>query len=134
MFSHDDIFTPLALTVIIDNKVRDPEMNEFCSRAQELCDLFELERLSEKQIVNWFEENAAKIKAGLEGPRKNTFVLRALTRFEEDHHVENLYEAMLAISISDKEYVKQESELVKSAASIWGYQRPPFRVGSLEKK
>lgn len=134
MFSHDEIFTPLALTVIIDNKVRDPEMKEFCLRAQELCSLFELEEYSEKQIRDWFKAHSVEIEKGLQGPRKNTFVLRALTRFEDDLHVENLYEAMLAISISDKEYVKQESELVKSAASIWGYQRPPFRVGSLEKK
>jgi len=132
MFSHDEIFTPLALTVVIDTKVREPEMKEFCLRAQELCELFELEPQSKEQILDWFEANAKNIQDGLTGPRKNTFVLRTLTRFKEDHHVENLYEAMLAISISDKEYVKQESELIKSAASIWGYQRPPFRVGKLE--
>ena len=128
MFTHDDIFTPLALTVIIDKKVRDPEMTEFCLRAGELCKLFELNVLSKDQIVDWFTTHHAGIEKGLAGPRKNTFVLRALTRFKEDIHVENLYEAMLAISISDKEYVRQESDLIKSAASIWGYQRPPFKI------
>jgi len=134
MFSHDDVFTPLALTVIIDNKVRDPEMKEFCVRGQELCKLFELEELSEDQIIDWFKSHSSEIEQGLKGTRKNTFVLHTLTRFKEDIHVENLYEAMLAISISDKEYVKQESELVKSAASIWGYQRPPFRISKSEEE
>ena len=128
MFSHDEIFTPLALTVVIDTKVREPEMKEFCLRAKELCELFELEVLSEEKIRAWFKSNSEKIESGLKGARKNTFVLRTLTRFQEDMHVENLYEAMLAISISDKEYVREESELIKSAASIWGYQRPPFKV------
>jgi len=33
MYTHDDILTPLALTVIIDHKVREPEMTEFYRQA-----------------------------------------------------------------------------------------------------
>ena len=69
-----------------------------------------------------------EIRKALSGKRKNTIILRALTRFKEDWQVEALYEAMLAISISDKEYHAEESELIKSAASIWGFSRPPFKV------
>lgn len=131
MFTHDDILTPLALTVIIDNKVRDPEMKEFYSRAMSLIKLFDLESLTEPEIVKWFESRAGQLEADLKSKRRNTLVLRSLTRFKEDVHVENLYEAMLAISVSDKEYVSLESDLIKSAASIWGYQRPPFKVSKV---
>lgn len=128
MFTYSDILTPLALTVIIDHKVRDPEMAEFCRQAEGLIELFELEPLSEAELLSWYKDHHADLDEKLSGKRKNTLVLRALTRFSEQVHIENIYEAMLAISISDKEYVKEESELIRSAASIWGFSRPPFKV------
>ena len=128
MFTLDDILTPLALTVIIDHKVRDPEMKEFCIQAAGLIELFELEEMSEAELLSWYKKHHDDLGEKLSGKRKNTIVLRALTRFTDDVHIENLYDAMLAISISDKEYVKEESELIRSAASIWGFSRPPFKV------
>jgi len=128
MFTHHDILTPLALTVIIDHKVREPEMTEFYRQAAGLIELFELEPMSQPELHSWYEEHHVELGEKLSGKRKNTVVLRALTRFTDDIHIENIYEAMLAISISDKEYVKEESDLIKSAASIWGFSRPPFKV------
>jgi len=128
MFSYEDILTPLALTVIIDHKVREPEMRAFCEQAAGLIDLFEMEPMSEDALLKWYAKNEDNLRERLTGKRKNTMVLRALTRFKDDAHVEAIYDAMLAISISDKEYVKEESDLIKSAASIWGFSRPPFKV------
>lgn len=128
MFSHDDILTPLAVTVIIDTHIRDLELNEFCSQAEHLIELFSLPKLSDKALRDWFNTNLEEIKGKLESPRKNTFILRTLTRFKDDLHVENIFDAMVSISVSDEEYKREESELIKSAASIWGYRRPPIKV------
>ena len=128
MFSYDDILMPLALTVMIDNKVRELELNAFREQAAGLIELFELEPMDDKALEEWYRAHEAEIGKKLTGQRKNTIVLRALTRFTEDAHVEAIYEAMLAISISDKEYHTSESELIKSAATIWGFNRPPFKV------
>lgn len=128
MFSHNDILTPLALTVIIDHKVRQPEMASFTEQATGLLDLFEMPPMTTENLLDWYASHEDDLRNALSGRRKNTIILRALTRFKEDWQVEALYEAMLAISISDKEYHKNESELVKSAASIWGFSRPPFKV------
>lgn len=128
MLTHDDILMPLALTVIIDNKVRDPELIAFRRQAVGLFGLFDLPGMSESEVEHWFKNNEAGIKDTLSKRGKNTAILRALTRFSEDIHVENLYDAMVAISISDKEYKREESDLIKSAAAIWGYQRPPFKI------
>ena len=128
MFTIDDILTPLALTVIIDHKVREPEMKEFCRQAAGLIDLFDFDAMSEDDLIAWYAANQDELSEKLIGKRRNTMVLRSLTRFKEQVHIENLYDAMLAISISDKEYVKEESELIRSAASIWGFSRPPFKV------
>jgi len=128
MFSLNDILTPLALTVIIDNKVREPEMKEFCRQAAGLIELFEHEPMSDDDLITWYAEHQDELSEKLSGKRRNTMVLRSLTRFRDQVHIENIYDAMLAISISDKEYVKEESELIRSAASIWGFTRPPFKV------
>jgi len=128
MFSHDDILMPLALTIIIDHKVREPELTSFTLQAKGLLELFELSPLPEKGLLDWYASHEDEIRKALSGKRKNTIILRALTRFKEDWQVEALYEAMLAISISDKEYHAEESDLIKSAASIWGFSRPPFKV------
>jgi len=127
-FSHDDILLPLAITVIIDNKVRKPEMTSFARQADGLFELFSLEGLSEDEILRWFKTNSPELEKKLKGPRRNTLVLRALSRFTEDRDVEAIYDAMVSISVSDKEYVRAESELIKSAGSIWGFPRPPIKV------
>lgn len=128
--SIDDILSPLALTVIIDNKVRDPEMNEFVEQAQGLLEMLgHGEEMNRQKIRAWFKHEESRLIAAIKGKKKNTVVLKALTRFKDDDAiVEAMYDAMLAISISDKEYHASESELVKSAASLWGYTRPPFKV------
>lgn len=128
MFSHDDILTPLAMTVIIDNKVRDPELLEFRRQAGALFHLFDIDHWGPEAVAKWFEVNEPKLRETLESRRKNTAILRALSKFSETIHMENMYDAMVTISVSDKEFKREESDLIKSAASIWGFERPPLKV------
>ncbi len=128
MFTHDDILMPLALTVMIDNKIKDLELKEFRSQASALLNLFELDSMDEHALISWFETKESELKDTLHGRRKNTEILRALTRFSDDAHVEAMFDAMVTISVSDKEYHREESDLIKSAASIWGFQRPPLKI------
>jgi tellurite resistance protein len=129
-YSIDDILSPLALTVIIDNIVRDPEMNEFVEQAHGLLEMLGYgDQMNRQKIKAWFHHEESRLNAEIKGKKKNTIILKALTRFKDDDAViEAMYDAMLAISISDKEYHASESDLVKSAASLWGYTRPPFKV------
>ena len=96
-FTYDDILLPLAITVIIDNKVRKPEMTSFFVQATGLFELFSLPPLSEKEIEAWFKEHVAELETKLKGPRRNTIVLRAVSRFKEDRDVEAVYDAMVSI-------------------------------------
>ncbi len=128
MFTHDDILTPLAITVIIDTKVRDPEIEAFVLQALALIELFEIDPMNPTELKKWFAANRDKISDTLNGPRRNTMVLRALSKFKDEVHMENMYDAMVQISLSDDEYRAEESDLVKSAASLWGYNRPPIKV------
>lgn len=128
VFTHDQILMPLALTVIIDNKVREPELKEFRRQGMALFQLFDVTPMNEKDIASWFTSEEPKIRDTLEKRGKNTAILRALTRFTEDVHCENMFDAMVSISISDNEFKREESDLIKSAASIWGFERPPIKV------
>lgn len=125
-----DILAPLALTVIIDNIVRDPELAEFIVQAEGLLDLLvHSHNMDSEKIMAWYRDNEANLSKQLKSTRKNTFVLTILARFKDDDiAVEAMYDAMLAISVSDKEYHVDESDLIKSAAALWGYERPPFKV------
>ena len=127
-FTHDDILLPLAITVVIDQKVRTPELRSFTHHAMGLIDLFELEPMTGEELRKWFRAHKGELELKLNSPRKNTLVLRALSKFQESRDVEAVYDAMVSISVSDKEYVKQESELIKSAGAIWGFPRPPIKV------
>ena len=129
-FTIDEILTPLALTVIIDNKIRDPEMSEFLVQAEGMIDaLDDFDSMPAKNVLAWFNAHEEGLVDKLKGRSKNTFILKSLTRFQgNDALIEAMYDAMLAISISDKEYHADESDLIKSAASLWGYVRPPFKV------
>lgn len=131
-FSVDELLTPLALAVIIDNKVRDPEMSEFILQAEGLLDLAGYKKqVTPEKIKTWFSQNETSIKQAVQGHKKNTFILKSLTRYKDnDPLIEAMYDAMLAISISDKEYHADESDLIKSASTLWGYVRPPFKVVS----
>ena len=119
---------PLALTVIIDKKVRAPELAEFRRQAMALFPLFDLKPMTEDDIASWFKKRAPEIQDTLKNRGKNTAILRTLTRFSEDMHVENIYDAMVSISVSDQEFKREESDLIKSAASIWGFERPPIKI------
>jgi len=127
-YTHDDILLPLVITVVIDKKVKKPEMHSLYSQAKGLFDLFNLPPLDDKEILAWFKTRESDLVAKLKGPRRNTLVLRALSRFKQDRDVEAVYDAMVSISVSDQEYVVSESELIKSAAAIWGFPRPPIKV------
>ncbi len=119
---------PLAVTVIIDTKVREPEIAEFCRQAQGLIELLDLEPMSSSELEKWFADHQDEIAEKLSGPRRNTLVLRVLSKFKDDVVVENMYDAMVQISVSDEEFIQEESDLVKSAAVLWGYERPPIKI------
>lgn len=127
-YTHEDILLPLAITVIIDRKVRSPEMQSLITQAKGLFDLLGLDPMGDDAISAWFKSHAKELEAKLKSERRNTLVLRALSRFKENRDVEAVYDAMVSISVSDKEYVVSESELIKSAAVIWGFPRPPIKV------
>lgn len=127
-YSVDDILMPLAIAVVIDHKIRDVEQTVFIELANGLLDLFGKPTLSAQAITTWFEDHKDALEDQLWDKGGNTLVLKALTRFRELKHCEAIYDALVTISIADDEYVPEESRLIQSAASLYGFQRPPIKI------
>lgn len=126
--SVDDILMPLAIAVVIDHKVRSAEESALIEQANGLLELFGHETLAAQDILDWFASRKGDLEDQLWDKGGNTLVLKALTRFEAPHHREAIYDALVSISVSDHEFVTEESRLIKSAASLYGFQRPPLKV------
>lgn len=124
----DEILTPLAIAVVIDHKVRKVEQTAFAELADGLLELFGHEPMGEEAILDWFSRNQTDLEDQLWEKGGNTMVLHALTRFKKPVYCEAIYDALVSIVIADDEYVPEESRLIKSAATIYGYQRPPIPV------
>lgn len=123
----DDVLNVLAISVIIDEKIREKELAEFTRQAIGLSEVFGVP-LDAAASNDWFEKNKPVILENMSGRGRNTVILKALTRIKDEMMRENVYDAMIAISVSDKEYHREESDLIRSAATIWGYTRPPLKV------
>lgn len=124
----DDILIPLAITVIVDHKVKAVEQTEFARQAKGLFEFFGHEIPTDEALQTWFSNQEENLKDQLWDKGGNTLVLRALTKFSETADCEAVFDAMMAISLSDEEFVSEESRLIKSAASLYGFRRPPVKV------
>lgn len=124
----DEILTPLAIAVVIDHKVRKVEETAFAELSDGLLELFGYEPRGAEAILEWFADHKDSLEDQLWEKGGNTMVLRALTRFKEAVYCEAIFDALVSIAVADKEYVPEESRLIKSAAAIYGYERPPIPV------
>lgn len=124
----EEILTPLAIAVVIDHKVREVEETAFAELADGLLELFGYEPMGREAVLAWFDAQKEKLEDQLWEKGGNTLVLRALTRFKKSVYCEAIYDALVSIAVADNEYVPEESRLIKSAASIYGYERPLIAV------
>ena len=125
----DAVFQVLAICVIVDQKIRDKEMKEFCRQAAALSNLCGAPCPPE-HALSWFKHAEPEILAKMASRGRNTVILKALTSIKDDVLRENVYDSMIAVSMSDSEFHRQESDLIRSAASIWGFARPPIKVSN----
>ncbi|WP_298912944.1 TerB family tellurite resistance protein [uncultured Algimonas sp.] len=126
--SLDDILMPLAIAVVIDQKVRPVERTAFAELANGLLELFGHETMPRQALLDWFAASKDDLEDQLWDKGGNTLVLQALTRFTKPAHCEAVYDALVSIAVADREYVTEESRLIKSASAIYGYPRPPLKV------
>ncbi len=124
----DDILRPLAIAVIIDHKVKSVEQTAFLNQGRGLLEFFGHEQPSDAVMTEWFSNISEQLEEQLWEKGGNTIVLRALTRFKGDAACEAVFDAMVAISLADDKFVREESRLIRTAATLYGYPLPPLRI------
>ncbi|MGB3456046.1 MAG: TerB family tellurite resistance protein [Litorimonas sp.] len=124
----DEILTPLAIAVVIDHKIRTVEQTAFTELTNGLLEFFGHPVRSPEDILAWFDGRKDELEDQLWDRGGNTLVLKAITRFSDAAHREAIYDALVTIAVADDEYVPEESRLIKSAAMIYGFERPPIKV------
>jgi len=65
-------------------------MKEFCRQAAGLIELFDFDPMTEDDLIAWYAEHQDELSEKLTGKRRNTMVLRSLTRFKDQIHIERL--------------------------------------------
>lgn len=124
----DDILRPLAIAVVIDHKVKQVEQTTFLEQGRGLLEFFGHDAPDDAALLDWFAGVTDELEDQLWDKGGNTIVLRALTRFKGDAACEAVFDAMVAVSLADRQYVPEESRLIRSAATLYGYPLPPIPV------
>lgn len=124
----NNVLRILAITVIIDGRVREAELAAFIEHAKGMASLCDQEDISSTWLQNWYDKNKLTIIDQMQGRGKNTTILKAFATVKEPAIREALFDSIIHIAVSDKEYHEAENDLVRSAAAIWGFVRPPIKV------
>lgn len=119
----------LAVTVLLDEKLRCQEMIEFCHYVstinRDVCDNVILPR---EAIRQWFDEHRVEFASALSNDADNSYksdILRAITETELQKKV---LTAIFAISISDYEFRDEEAQFIQLALRLWKSEMPPVSI------
>lgn len=122
----------LAITVIIDGREREEEMLAFAVHAQGLAPLAGFDPPNTDWLADWYSAQRPQITADIKGRGKNTVILKAFASVKDPAIREAVFDAIIHIAISDKDYHETESDFIRSAAAIWGYRQPYITINEAQ--
>lgn len=112
--------TVLAVSVLIDERLRDIEMVEFSHS------MITINRhirpdviLPRSALMAWFNENAAEISERISKDSDNVWKTEILGHIQDAQLRRMVLAAMFSISICDYELNDEECEYLKLAVSLW---------------
>ncbi|WP_169331782.1 TerB family tellurite resistance protein [Robiginitomaculum antarcticum] len=122
----------LAITVIIDGREREAELLAFTEYAQGLAPLAGYDPPNADWLADWYGAQRPEIIAEIKGRGKNTVILKAFASVTDPALREAVFDAIIHIAVSDKDYHASESDYIRSAAAIWGFRPPFIKTGPTE--
>ncbi len=130
----DDIWenalTLLAIIVLADDRVRDPEMVEFCHEAQLVNQALSPDRIiTDGHMRRWFAAHKENIRKALHTD-KDAFIINCLGVISEPDLRKIILQGMFAISICDYEMHDEENEILKTVIQAWQLQFDPNTAAS----
>lgn len=124
----ENALTLLAIVVLADHRVRDPEMIEFVHEASLINDAVFPDRIfTNGQIRRWFAANRARIEVALTKDNQ-AFVSESLAPVTDPDLRRMILQAMFAITICDYELHDEENEVLGIAIKTWQLTFDPKTV------
>ena len=116
----DNILTLLAIAVLADHKLRDPELIEFCHEAQLLNDLIDPDRiLSRRSLLDWFHHYRSEIDAKLQGPDADIFIRQSFDEITNTELRPHILQSIFGICICDYDLHDEEAHVIQIGVKAW---------------
>ena len=123
----EDILTLLAITVAIDKRVVQEEIDTFLSAAATMnAHLGAASAIDQRAILNWFADNNFRIQPLLEKDDEtiDAVVARLIMNIQTLQDTAPLLAAMRSVAASDGHFHAREKEVIALAAAYWDVAIP----------
>lgn len=125
----DNILHLLAIAVLADRRVRDPELIEFCHEAQRICRAYYPDKIMPRaDLRDWFLARQDALKAKLSSDNANSVILSAVQSIPEGPLRATILQAIFSISICDYDLDDKESALVHLCQREWNIPLPDLEL------
>lgn len=121
----------LAVSILIDNELRDVEMVEFLNAVGHINRKIRPDViLSDIKIQRWFDNNKAELTSILASDLDNSFKVNLLSQITDTALRRTLLASIFSVSICDYELHHQECEYLRLATDLW--QASPLNSADLD--
>jgi len=125
----DELYTVvteiLAITVLIDRRVKDRELIEFTHAAMmHNHHLRPGKILSRRMLTDWFHQRESELKEALAKDDNDNYKRALLANITDKDLQRRLLTSIFSISICDYELRDEESNFIRTALNVWKTEMP----------
>ena len=119
------VATIFAVTVLLDDRERDPELIEFVHAC-----MVHNHRLrpgvilSRQHLLKWFDANKEAIRARLHADDAEAYKTDLLSRIFDEDLQRGVLSSIFAISVADYELHDEETDFISRALAVWHTTMP----------
>lgn len=120
-----DILRLLAISVLIDDVIKDRELIEFCHEAQKLNRQFRSDTiLCREHLLAEFNRIKPDIIAALKSPNSKSYITQCIAALTDEAQCGEVSKSIYSISICDYEVHDEECAFLQTALADWGIDAP----------
>lgn len=120
-----DVLTVLAIAVLADHRLRDPELVEFCHEAKRLSNKYQPDVIMTRtHLRNWFFDNRLPLSSRLESDKAHEFMEAAIRKIDGAELQSDMLQSIFGIVVCDYHLDDEEAFMLKLAVEIWGMPVP----------
>ena len=119
------VATIFAITVLLDERERDPELIEFTHACMVHNHKIRPGTILPRQTLQaWFKQRKSDLSATLSGPDAQDFKIELLSRISAPELQRSVLSSIFTISVADYELHDEETEFIQTALSVWNAEMP----------